>query len=297
MTHDCKTRDSERLSDTNKKTMMMDITVTWTSRMWLLRVQCLVPIRRTIRQVLWCTFIVLLLSSQKEQPTLVQAWSPPEVLAAESLEWAARSLLSAGLAYGACIAVFDRPRGQLLLPNDGGTPYLQVRPSSVPGAGRGVFVTAPRIPQGTPLGTYPGVVLPLTNQLPKLQRYPHCETYVWRFSDSRYIIDPTNAEGRLEDVSYGGNLATWGSVWFHQQLLPKLPWYNFPTTLLCRINEPPKAGRFFDVNVVTVEDLEARTVTFVAERDIYENEELFIDYGISYDRSGYGRTPEENHTD
>lgn len=235
----------------------------------------------------------LILRSHTDHSTLAQAFSPTDIISPESLGWASRSVLSAGLTYGACIAVFDRPRGSLFLPNDGGAPYLRVGPSSVPGAGLGVFVTAPRIPQGTLLGTYPGVVLPLTNQLPKLQLYPHCETYVWRFSDSRYIIDPTNAEGILEDVCFGGNLATWGSVWFHQQLLPNLPWSSFPTTLLCRINEPPKAGRFFDVNVITVEDLDARTVTFVAERDLYQNEELFIDYGISYDRSGYGRAPDE----
>jgi hypothetical protein len=260
--------------------------------MWQLWVLYLFPIIMKWR-MMCCALMVLHLRSLPERGTLIEAWSPPDAMSRESLGWAVRSVLSAGLTYGACIAVFDRPRGRLLVPNDAGASYLQIRPSSVPGAGLGVFAAVPRIPQGMPLGTYPGVVLPLTNQLPKLQRYPHCETYVWRFSDSQYIIDPTDSEGRLEDFCYGGNFATWGSVWFHQQLLPNLPWYSFPTTLLCRINEPPKAGRFFDVNVITVEDLDARTVTFVAERDIHENEELFIDYGISYDRSGYGRTPNE----
>jgi hypothetical protein len=229
--------------------------------------------------------------------TFLQMWSlQPSVVALSPIDpWdalglAARSMLSAGLTYGTCIAIFDRPRGRMLLPNY--SEQLQMRCSSVPGAGFGVFVTVPVIPRGTLLGTYPGVVVPLMSQLPKLQLYPHCETYVWRFSDNQYIIDPTNVEGKLEEVCYGGNRATWGSVWFHQSLIPNLSqWCNFPTTLLCRINEPPKAGRYFDVNVVTVEDLEQRTVTFVAERDIYENEELFIDYGISYDRSGYGRIP------
>ena len=63
-----------------------------------------------------------------------------------------------------------------------------------------------------------------------------------------------------------------------------LSFMQVPTTL-CRINEPPQ-GR--DVNVVTNEDLQARTVTFTLERDVYEGEELFIDYGLSYDRSMYG---------
>ena len=63
-----------------------------------------------------------------------------------------------------------------------------------------------------------------------------------------------------------------------------LSFVQVPTTV-CRINEPPK-GR--DVNVVTEEDRESRTVTFILERDVYESEELFIDYGLSYDRSMYG---------
>ena len=67
-----------------------------------------------------------------------------------------------------------------------------------------------------------------------------------------------------------------------------LAFLQVPTTL-CRINEPPK-GR--DVNVVTNEDRDARTVTFVLERDVYEGEELYIDYGLSYDRSMYGGPPE-----
>jgi hypothetical protein len=59
------------------------------------------------------------------------------------------------------------------------------------------------------------------------------------------------------------------------------------STALCRINEPPKGK---DVNVVTEEDLETRTVTFFLERDVFEGEELHIDYGLTYDRSGYGNT-------
>ena len=70
------------------------------------------------------------------------------------------------------------------------------------------------------------------------------------------------------------------TVWFDTALT----FLTVPTTL-CRINEPPK-GR--DVNVVTNEDRDARTVTFSLERDVYEGEELYIDYGLSYDRSMYG---------
>ena len=56
-----------------------------------------------------------------------------------------------------------------------------------------------------------------------------------------------------------------------------LSFVNVPTTL-CRINEPP-IGR--DRNVITDENLDSRSVTFALERDVYEGEELFIDYGMN----------------
>jgi SET domain-containing protein len=42
--------------------------------------------------------------------------------------------------------------------------------------------------------------------------------------------------------------------------------------------------------------LNDRTVTFQLERDVYTGEELFIDYGFSYDRSMYGK-PNSNDND
>ena len=66
-----------------------------------------------------------------------------------------------------------------------------------------------------------------------------------------------------------------------------LSWWKVPT-ILCRINEPPKG---FDVNVVTDEDSQNRSVVFSLERDVYPGEEFYIDYGPSYDRSGYGGPP------
>jgi hypothetical protein len=243
-----------------------------------------------------------------------------------------RSIVSAMMSYLTCVGIYDRPRGRMMvqslqqeppqpLPTTNGhrndtttttsDAALQMRPSSVPNAGWGVFCHVPMLPRGTVLGTYPGVVLPLQQNLQKLQQYPHCETYIWRFSDSRYIIDPTNRVGQLEMVCYGGNPDMLGSIWLHQTVLSNnriWNWivpqfrrhvdhdnhgssslYTLPTTLLCRINEPPKGNRLLDVNVITVEDLDQRTITFVTERDVYENEELFIDYGLCYDRSRYSR--------
>ena len=174
----------------------------------------------------------------------------------------------------------DRPRGQLMLPQDRSrTIDVEVRPSPV--AGQGLFVTRP-FPAGTCLGTYPGALVPLSMNLPKVQAFPICEVYIWRFSDSRYLIDPTNSQGLLEDdYAVGGNPSFWGScaLWDRLSKVWKV------SNVLCRINEPP-LGK--DVNVVTVEDLEKRVVTLVLERDVEAGEELFLDYGIGYDRSRYG---------
>lgn len=190
--------------------------------------------------------------------------------------WGVR-VSSALTTYLGFLALTDRPRGTLLPDSER---YLETKPSSVPGAGLGLYVKE-TMRKDTVLGTYPGVVIPLTQNLNKLREYPQCEGYIWRFSDNQFVIDPTNAQGNIEDLCRGGNpsmplsLALFDTI-FRAWAVP---------TLLCRINEPPK-GR--DVNVVTNEDRQTRTVTFSLERDVYEGEELFIDYGLSYDRSQYG---------
>ena len=135
--------------------------------------------------------------------------------------------------------------------------------------------------KGTVLGTYPGVVIPLSQNLEKLRKYPECEAYIWRFSDNAFVIDPTNHEGQVDDICIGGRDGLPGSLWLFSTLFRM----STPTTL-CRINEPP-LGK--DVNVVTNEDLNGRFVTFSLERNVAAGEELFIDYGLSYDRSMYGK--------
>lgn len=130
------------------------------------------------------------------------------------------------------------------------------------------------------MGNYPGVVIPLSQNLSKLQKHPQCEAYIWRFSDNAFVIDPTNEMGVVDDVCTGGRDGLPGSQWLFRNLFR----LKVPTTL-CRINEPP-LGK--DVNVVTNEDLEGRFVTFSLERDVAAGEEFFIDYGLSYDRSMYG---------
>jgi hypothetical protein len=197
------------------------------------------------------------------------------------------------ITYVGLVYTYDRPRGGLSVPDS----WLTVAPSQATNGGMGLFVTntihSSEMPiedkkigylsKGTILGTYPGTILRLEQNLSKLYQYPHCEAYIWRFSDSKFIIDPTDHQGFLQDFTFGGNPSTLGGSWICRHILS---WCRQSTTL-CRINEPPLG---FDVNVITKEDLNLRTVEFILERDVYPGEELFIDYGLSYDRSGYTKT-------
>jgi hypothetical protein len=192
----------------------------------------------------------------------------------DSVLWAVRAT-SAITSYFGFVGYLDRPQGTLI---ENANAYLEVKQSTVPNAGLGLFAKA-YLPKDTVLGTYPGVLIPLRQNLDKLAKFPHCEGYVWRFSDNQFVIDPTNTEGILEDTCRGGNPSMPLSVPWHKILDLQAP------TTLCRINEPP-LGR--DVNVVTDEDRNKRQVVFLLERDVFAGEEFFIDYGLSYDRSRYG---------
>jgi hypothetical protein len=192
-----------------------------------------------------------------------------------------RATASAVVTYVGIVAYLDRPRGTLrVVENE----QVRVQQSTVPGAGLGLFV-ATDLPRGTVLGTYPGVVIPLVQHTRKLREFPACEGYIWRFSDNQMVIDPTNQRGELEEIVVGGNPSQPGSVFLFESILSKLSATQASPTILCRINEPPRGK---DVNVVTREDIEKRTVSFELERVVYRGEELFIDYGLSYDRSRYG---------
>jgi hypothetical protein len=207
-----------------------------------------------------------------------QAFNPPTFVSNGAAPWLLQ--LAAGVStYIACVAISDRPQGQLFVREN---EQIQVKPSLVPGAGLGLFAKT-NLPKGLALGTYPGVIVPPQANRNKLQQYPQCEYFVWRFSDNQYVIDPTNAQGILEDYCVGGTLGQFLSIWLFQTILK--PFWKVPTTL-CRINEPPKG---MDVNVVTEENRQDRTVTFLLERNVMAGEEFFIDYGLTYDRSMYSR--------
>ena len=190
--------------------------------------------------------------------------------------WGLR-ITSAVASYVGLVTYLDRPRGDFYLQSN----QYDIRPSQVEGAGLG-FYAAETLEKGTLLGTYPGVVVPLSSKSQKLQQYPRCESYVWRFSDSKFIIDPTDECGDIQMECRGGNPDVPLSVPICNLLARPVP------TALCRINEPPR-GR--DTNVVTEENLDERTVAFIVERNVYAGEELFMDYGLSYDRTAYGRAP------
>lgn len=215
--------------------------------------------------------------------------------------WTIR-LLSGVVTYFGFVISTDRPRGKLELPlleleleptttetdnsnsNSNDNYYLRVGPSKT--AGLGLFVTQ-SLPKGTILGSYPGVVIPLpqhseSNKVKTL--FPECTEYIWRFTDNQYIIDPTNhITGELDNYCKGGNPSQLLSCLLFNTILHPLSIFSC-STALCRINEPSKG---YDVNVITEEDLINRQVIFTLERDVVAGEELYIDYGLTYDRTKY----------
>ena len=184
---------------------------------------------------------------------------------------------TSGLAtYFGLVAYFDRPRGRL----DVDTSFIEAKQSQVKGAGLGLYVCRD-IPEGTVLGTYPGVERPANNYLLKTEKVPDAGVYAWRFTDNQSFIDPTDQNGQLLEYCYGGTDDFPLSYFLHGKILRwKIP------TLLSRVNEPPIGGG--GCNVRTEENLDAREVVFELSRDVYAGEELFMDYGLTYDRTTYG---------
>jgi len=185
--------------------------------------------------------------------------------------------LSSLVTYFTLAAVFDRPQGALAV--SPGT--LRAMQSQVKGAGLGLYAEV-SLPEGTILGTYPGVVREASAYLGKYGRYPQCGSYSWRFTDNDSYIDPTDAQGNIADLCYGGSELVPGSLLIHEKVLSG----GAVPTLLARINEPPVGGP--GCNIFAREDLDKRQVTFATSRDVAAGEELFMDYGLTYDRTGYG---------
>lgn len=179
--------------------------------------------------------------------------------------------------YIGLIAYFDRPRGRLDIDESA----IETRQSKVDGAGIGLFATK-SLPEGTLLGTYPGVLRPAQKYMAQYGGKPSAGEYSWRFTDNAQFIDPIDSEGQLQNRCCGGTADFFLSYFLHEKVLR----WSVPT-LLARINEPPIGGT--GCNVRSEENLNTREVAFELSRDVVEGEELFMDYGLSYDRSDYGK--------
>ncbi|KAL1530563.1 hypothetical protein AB1Y20_001464 [Prymnesium parvum] len=186
-----------------------------------------------------------------------------------SLTLAQSWALQAGVALtlvGSARVYAQRPRGWLAAPH-----ALEVSRSQVPGGGRGVFA-AETLPPGTVLGTYPGRLVPLGPYTRKLKIAPRTSNYCWTLGGDRGALDPTDEQGILcEPLPFFKDL-------------PSLDMLSIDTTLAL-INEPSPG---FDVNVKSEEVGE--DVYFYTERQLLAGEELFLDYGTTYDRSSYTRS-------
>ena len=155
--------------------------------------------------------------------------------------------------------------------------------SGVPNGGMGLFATE-EMRCGTMLGTYPGVLRPANAFYDgKCRRYPNAIGYSWRFTDNAYVIDPTDDVGEVRDFCRGGGSGVPLSSLFFSTILRS--WGV--STALCRINEPPVGAG--GCSVTARENLDTREVHFELTRDVYPGQELYLDYGLDYDRSGYGR--------
>jgi hypothetical protein len=98
------------------------------------------------------------------------------------------------------------------------------------------------------------------------------------------VIDPTDQIGLLNDFCIGGTSDWFGSYLLFQTLFKDVLKKD---TMLARVNEPPPMS---DCNIYVVEDIKQRKVTFLSSRDIFSGEELFLDYGKTYDRTMYAKT-------
>lgn len=153
----------------------------------------------------------------------------------------------------------QRSRGWL----EAGVP-LQIGPSCVPGGGRGVYAAAD-VSARTSLGAYPGRLLPYDAYHAKCARAPNTGNYCWMLAEG--VLDPTGDDGVLLEPL---------------PLLGTLPIGSIPTTLSL-INEPPPGC---DVNIMTEERGDG-VLLFSTARDVAAGEELYLDYGVNYDRSHY----------
>jgi hypothetical protein len=149
---------------------------------------------------------------------------------------------------------------------------LEVKSSSV--QGRGIFARK-YIPERTILGAYPGRLRSAHDMATKIESAPLSGQYCFRNKHNQ-LLDPTDWSGQPSSTPS-----------------PGLPWLPIDP-MLSYANEPPKGST--GVNV-TVEDdpNDDYGLVFVTTRAISEGAEIFVDYGVNYDRSTYlSREDERN---
>lgn len=151
---------------------------------------------------------------------------------------------------------------------------LEVKQSSLgEKAGLGVF-SKQDIAGDTALGSYPGFVRSDIDMTAKSMVAPMSRYYCFSTRPG-CIIDPTGEDGypSTHPKPSSGTLCWWP--------------FNVDTTL-SYVNEP-SINQHVSVNVRVEDDPDDPLVglIFKADRDIQAGEELFIDYGIQYDRSMY----------
>eukprot|EP01025_Chloroclados_australasicus_P004217 TRINITY_DN1100_c2_g1_i1.p2 TRINITY_DN1100_c2_g1~~TRINITY_DN1100_c2_g1_i1.p2 ORF type:complete len:224 (-),score=23.15 TRINITY_DN1100_c2_g1_i1:292-963(-) len=151
----------------------------------------------------------------------------------------------------------DRPRGWAL------DDVLMVQESPV--HGRGVFAKED-IPKGTVIGVFPGRMRSISELDLKSQQCPRVKGYIF-CTDNKMVLDPTDMTGEPSDKPS-----------------PGLPWWPVNPTMAF-MNEPPRGGK--GTNVVIEVGKNPADVMFITTRDVYKDEELFVDYGLYYDRTSY----------
>ena len=142
---------------------------------------------------------------------------------------------------------------------------MQVKPSSIQGLG--LFATQD-IPEGTIIGAYGGVPRATHEMAAKCVTAPPARYYCFK-NRNGYLLDPTDLAGQPSPTPK-----------------PCLPWPPVDVSLSF-VNEPPKGSTGPNI---TVEDdpKDEEGLVFVALDLIRAGSEIFVDYGTTYDRSGYG---------
>ena len=149
---------------------------------------------------------------------------------------------------------------------------LEARPSLV--SGTGLFARQD-IGAGTILGQYPGRPRSSRDMLEKVERLgaigvsASYAASTGRGGEDGLYLDPTDAQGALS--AYPN---------------PGAPWPFKININLAYINEPPPGGDC-NCSLVDGQDDDPADLCFIASKLISKDSECFVDYGPTYNRSGY----------